>query len=192
MIIIEEILEIPKLLSQNLRVNNINVLYFVTSIIFLWFSSCGNYQNIKTEELTKVPSYKNYSGHAFVFSEQYRDGNMILFFPVDEDDSTAFKNMDVLKSIKGKTCIELELGCFTDLYPKRKNSKLISVDQCNFPGHTWFYSRAFISYRNYDETIIDTENGVEGSKKLNQRDSCRLMVIEGTDSSKLSILHYYD
>ncbi|MDP3929527.1 MAG: hypothetical protein Q8R57_10935 [Bacteroidota bacterium] len=166
------------------------IIYFLIPIILLLFS-CNNHPQNKGEDKTQeVTDVRNLQGNAFVFTELEPHNNRVYVIPANEKDSNAFKRKNVVDAIKGKICIQLNIGCFSNFYSD-VNKRIMAYKACNLPYDSMFYSKAFIHYKNYTEVLIRPTDEAGKSIKLRREDSCNTKVITETDSSSFNIFHIY-
>ncbi len=154
----------------------IPIFYLYTISIF----SCGQnnsknpLQEINRNHITDV---RGYTGNAFIFSDPEIYRSRCFIIPVEEQDSTMFKKLNVEEGIKGRICIQMFFG-HSDLLQlvNDKGKEIIAYRACNLPKDSMFFSRVFISYKNCTE------------KKRNEIssnvDSCNSKLVERTDSTQ--------
>ncbi len=163
---------------------------FILASYIIFLFSCVNHKDKDDYQRQKVTNVENLSGNVFIFTELEPHDNIIYIIPVDEKDSAVFKKMNVVDAIQHKICIQLNTGCFSNFY-KDEFKKIMAYKACNLPFNSMFYSRAFISYKNYSEVLIRPTDKNGKPIKLSQEDSCNTKVITSTDSSSFEIFHIY-
>jgi hypothetical protein len=153
-------------------------------LLYLFVLSCNlkNKEKQNNKLQSKIIDVTNLESNAFVFTEIESTTNQIYIIPVDIEDSSIFKTIDVDKAIKNKICIQLNTGCFSNFCNEfRKN--VMSYKACNLPYEKMYYSRVFIQYKNYEEVLISPTDNNGQPIKLETQDSCNTKVITGTDTS---------
>jgi hypothetical protein len=160
-------------------------------LLHLFVLSCNlkNTEKQNNKLQSKIIDVTNLECNAFVFTEIESATNRIYIIPVDIEDSSIFKKIDVNKAIKNKICIQLNTGCFSNFCNEFRKSAM-SNKACNLPYEKMYYIRAFIQYKNYEEVLISPTDNNGQQIKLQTQDSCNTKVITGTDSSVFNYIIY--
>jgi hypothetical protein len=163
-------------------------------IISILLISCKEPHNadliIKSKSIIDVTKY---TGNAMVFFNEEICGDRLYVIPVIGVDNNIFKKIDVLKAIEKSLCIQMHLDRKRFLSILNDKSKSLLMHKvCNLPCDSMYYSRVFISYKNYESMVLwhyDKNHNIV--KVNNYADSCSTKVIMETDSSEIRSFRIY-
>ena len=144
-------------------------------VLCICFVSCTNSKN-KTETTPKndkqIMDVTNYTGNGVAFfSPGQQNSQAISIIPVDEKDSTKFKQDDIYKSVIDKCAIRITVG-YNIRYHKLLDSpekKPLLLKLCNVYDEE-YYAKVWISYKGFLENTPK-------SKFVNNSDSCSIRVL---------------
>jgi hypothetical protein len=164
----------------------------LTISLVITFLSC----NSPKDKLPNIKKLKadivNYTGNALVFYNEDICGNRLYLIRVDELDSNKFKNDQIGKFLNNALSIQISIDHepFFALL-NDKNKRLLLKKSCGIPYDSMYYSRVFISYRNYHKILMYKYDKYHNYVKARDDDSCNTKAITETDSSELRSFHIY-
>jgi hypothetical protein len=160
--------------EQNLRDDNLKytLLYLIISIFY--------YCDLSNQEL----DLHNLNSNVIILTSIYYNDDRLYIIPIKEQDSSLFKKIDIAKAINDNVCVQLNFGSLKSL-SNSLTKKSISLRNCKLPSDTMYYALAHITYINYTDLFIESE---EIKKSL---DSCNTKVLSYTDSSQIREIYFY-
>ena len=167
-------------------------MFFLFALILLISCKDSHHKDIIPKRKLIV-DVTEYTGNAMVFFNTEMFGDKLYIIPVAGVDSNTFKRMDVLKTVGKSVCIQMHLDHekFLSILNSKSESALMHK-VCNLPSDSMYYTRIFISYKNYDSLILwhyDKNHNIV--KANNDIDSCGTKVIMETDSSEVNSFRIY-